>query len=303
MTFTSLTALPPLAPEAHSNDALTSIRLAIAEDAGVGPHAGDHTSRATVPANRQGRARLLVKQPGVLAGVDLACRILGEVDPSLHIDLRMRDGATIQPGDEPFYLSGSELSILTAERIVLNFMQRMSGIATLTRAYTDRIAHTPCRLLDTRKTTPGLRWMEKWAVRIGGGFNHRMGLYDMVMIKDNHVDFSGGIAPALDAVARYQQAQGLALPVEIETRNLSEVRQVLQHGARHGMVRCIMLDNYSLPMLRDAVGLISGQAETEASGGVTLDTVVAIAETGVNFISVGALTHSAIGLDLSLKAL
>ncbi|MBI1192343.1 MAG: carboxylating nicotinate-nucleotide diphosphorylase [Bacteroidetes bacterium] len=303
MTFTSLSELPPLAPEALSPDATTSIRQALAEDAGHGPHAGDHTSRATVPAKQQGRARLLVKQPGVLAGVDLACRILGEVDPSLHIHLRMRDGAIIQPGDEPFYLSGSELSILTAERIVLNFMQRMSGIATLTRTYTDRIAHTPCRLLDTRKTTPGLRWMEKWAVRIGGGYNHRMGLYDMVMIKDNHVDFSGGIAAALDSVVRYQQERGLALPVEIETRNLKEVQQVLDHGAQHGMVQRIMLDNYPLPLLREAVGLIARQAETEASGGVTLDTVAAIAETGVDFISVGALTHSAIGLDLSLKAL
>jgi len=314
MTFLPLSELPPLAAEALSPEAQTSILQALAEDAGLGPHAGDHTSRATVPASQQGQARLLVKQAGVLAGVDLACRILGQVDPSLRIALHMPDGALIQPGDEPFHVSGSQQSILTAERILLNFMQRMSGIATLTRTYADRIAHTSCRLLDTRKTTPGLRWMEKWAVRIGGGYNHRMGLYDMIMIKDNHVDYSGGIAAALDAVARYQEAHSLDLPVEIETRNLEEVHQVLAYGTAikaangstngrmNGRVQRIMLDNYDLPLLRQAVDLIAGQAETEASGGVTLSTVAAIAETGVDFVSVGALTHSAVGLDLSLKA-
>jgi nicotinate-nucleotide pyrophosphorylase (carboxylating) len=283
-----------LPPEAYH-----SIRLALDEDLGLGPGRGDHSTLSTVPAAEQGRARLLVKQAGILAGVELARQIFHTVDPELVVEQHIADGTPVSPGDMPFYVSGSKQSILTAERLVLNFMQRMSGIATLTLRYVERVNHTKCRVLDTRKTTPGLRWMEKWAVRIGGGHNHRMGLYDMIMIKDNHVDFCGGIAPALSTVARYQQERGLNLPVELETRNLDEVRQALAHG---GMQR-IMLDNYPLELLREAVQLINGQVETEASGGVNLDTVGPIAETGVDFVSVGALTHSAIAMDISLKAL
>ncbi len=284
-------ALPP--------EALLCIRETLAEDLGSGPGSGDHSTLATVPEGATGRARLLIKQPGILAGTSLAQAVFHLVDPDLTLDIRLTDGMRVSPGDEPFHVAGSSRSILTAERLVLNFMQRMSGIATLTRAYTDRVQHTNCKILDTRKTTPGLRWMEKWAVRIGGGQNHRMGLYDRIMIKDNHVDFSGSISKALDAVASYQLSRGLNLPVEIETRSLDEVRQVLAWG----QVQRIMLDNYALNSLREAVQLIGDRTETEASGGVNLQTVSAIAETGVDFVSVGALTHSAAALDISLKAL
>jgi nicotinate-nucleotide pyrophosphorylase (carboxylating) len=270
------------------------IELALEEDV----RDGDHSSLATVPPSAEGRARLLVKQPGVLAGVALARALFERVDPRLELDVRLDDGAVVRPGDEAFYVSGPSRSILTAERLVLNGMQRMSGIATLTRRYAEAIAHTDCRLLDTRKTTPGLRQVEKWAVRIGGGHNHRMGLYDMVMIKDNHVDFCGGIAEAIDAVHRYFETLGRTLPIEIETRNLDEVERVLARGG----VQRIMLDNYALADLRRAVERIGDTYETEASGGVNLETIGPIAETGVDFVSVGALTHSVDSLDLSLKA-
>jgi nicotinate-nucleotide pyrophosphorylase (carboxylating) len=278
--------------------ALESIRAALLEDLGQGEGRGDHSTLSSVPTDARGRARLLVKQPGVLAGLEVAAAVFSEVDPSLQMELHLRDGDAVAPGDEPFHLSGPSRSILTAERVALNFLQRMSGIATLTRAYAERVAHTHCRVLDTRKTTPGLRWMEKWAVRLGGGYNHRMGLYDYIMIKDNHADFCGGLARAIDAVERYQAERGLHLGLEVETRNLDEVRQVLERGG----VQRIMLDNFALPDLARAVQLIGGRAETEASGGINLDTVAAVAETGVDFVSVGALTHSAPALDLSLKA-
>jgi nicotinate-nucleotide pyrophosphorylase (carboxylating) len=270
------------------------IELALEEDV----RDGDHSSLATVPPSAEGRARLLVKQPGVLAGVALARALFDRVDPRLEVDVRLDDGAVVRPGDEAFFVSGPSRSILTAERLVLNGMQRMSGIATLTRRYAQAIAHTDCRLLDTRKTTPGLRQVEKWAVRIGGGHNHRMGLYDMVMIKDNHVDFCGGIAEAIDAVHRYFEQLGRTLPIEIETRNLEEVERVLARGG----VQRVMLDNYTLEDLRRAVERIGDAFETEASGGVNLETIGPIAETGVDFVSVGALTHSVDSLDLSLKA-
>lgn len=270
------------------------IELALEEDV----RDGDHSSLATVPPSAEGRARLLVKQPGVLAGVALARALFERVDPRLEVDVRLDDGAVVRPGDEAFFVSGPSRSILTAERLVLNGMQRMSGIATLTRRYAQAIAHTDCRLLDTRKTTPGLRQVEKWAVRIGGGHNHRMGLYDMVMIKDNHVDFCGGIAEAIDAVHRYFEQLGRTLPIEIETRNLEEVERVLARGG----VQRVMLDNYTLEDLRRAVERIGDAFETEASGGVNLETIGPIAETGVDFVSVGALTHSVDSLDLSLKA-
>jgi nicotinate-nucleotide pyrophosphorylase (carboxylating) len=270
------------------------IELALEEDV----RDGDHSSLATVPPSAEGRARLLVKQPGVLAGVALARALFERVDPRLELDVRLDDGAVVRPGDEAFFVSGPTRSILTAERLVLNGMQRMSGIATLTRRYAEAIAHTDCRLLDTRKTTPGLRQVEKWAVRIGGGHNHRMGLYDMIMIKDNHVDFCGGIAEAIDAVHRYFEQLGRTLPIEIETRNLEEVERVLARGG----VQRVMLDNYALEDLRRAVERIGDAFETEASGGVNLETIGPIAETGVDFVSVGALTHSVDSLDLSLKA-
>jgi nicotinate-nucleotide pyrophosphorylase (carboxylating) len=270
------------------------IELALEEDV----RDGDHSSLATVPPSAEGRARLLVKQPGVLAGVALARALFERVDPRLEVDVRLDDGAVVRPGDEAFFVSGPSRSILTAERLVLNGIQRMNGIATLTRRYAQAIAHTDCRLLDTRKTTPGLRQVEKWAVRIGGGHNHRMGLYDMVMIKDNHVDFCGGIAEAIDAVHRYFEQLGRTLPIEIETRNLEEVERVLARGG----VQRVMLDNYALEDLRRAVERIGDAFETEASGGVNLETIGPIAETGVDFVSVGALTHSVDSLDLSLKA-
>jgi nicotinate-nucleotide pyrophosphorylase (carboxylating) len=270
------------------------IELALEEDV----RDGDHSSLATVPPSAEGRARLLVKQPGVLAGVALARALFERVDPRLELDVRLDDGAVVRPGDEAFFVSGPTRSILTAERLVLNGMQRMSGIATLTRRYAEAIAHTDCRLLDTRKTTPGLRQVEKWAVRIGGGHNHRMGLYDMIMIKDNHVDFCGGITEAIDAVHRYFETLGRTLPIEIETRNLEEVERVLARGG----VQRVMLDNYALEDLRRAVERIGDAFETEASGGVNLETIGPIAETGVDFVSVGALTHSVDSLDLSLKA-
>jgi nicotinate-nucleotide pyrophosphorylase (carboxylating) len=271
--------------------------LALALDEDIGD--GDHSALSTIPALAEGRARLLVKDEGILAGVELAQAIFHRVDPQLELDIRLTDGARIRHGDEAFFVSGPTRSILTAERLVLNFMQRMSGIATLVRGYADAIAHTSCRLLDTRKTTPGLRFVEKWAVQIGGGHNHRMGLYDMVMIKDNHVDFCGGIPQAIDAVHAYFDRLGRRLPIEIETRNLDEVEQVLARGG----VQRIMLDNFPLEQLRQAVERIGEAYETEASGGITMETLVPVAEAGVDYVSVGALTHSVRSLDLSLKAL
>lgn len=271
------------------------IQRAFAEDVG----SGDHTSLATIPADAKGAAHLLVKAPGILAGVELAAAVCDQVDERLHLRPLLMDGAYVAPGDVAFTLTGPSRSILLAERVLLNFMQRMSGIATLTRAFVDAVEGTKCRVLDTRKTTPGLRAIEKWAVRIGGGMNHRMGLYDMMMIKDNHADFAGGIPQAIQRALAYQQAHAMAIPIEVETRNLAEVEQVLTTGG----VQRIMLDNFSTTELRQAVQLIQGRYETEASGGITLDTARSYAACGVDFISVGALTHSVPGLDLSLKAM
>ena len=271
------------------------IAAAIAEDVGD----GDHTTLGTIPSTARGGMRLLVKQPGILAGVELARLICAHSDPDLHLRVLLEDGAIVAPGDMAFTVNGPVRSLLTVERVLLNFVQRLSGIATMTRRFVDAIEGTGCRVLDTRKTTPNLRALEKWAVLIGGGENHRFGLFDMVMIKDNHVDFAGGIANAIEAARRYLADRGLDLPIEVETRNLDEVRQVLVLGG----VQRIMLDNFALPDLRQAVKLINGNYPTEASGGITLDTARAYAECGVNFISVGALTHSPGSLDLSLKAL
>jgi nicotinate-nucleotide pyrophosphorylase (carboxylating) len=271
------------------------IASALAEDVGD----GDHSSRAAIPAEARNRARLLVKGTGVLAGVEVARRVLATVDTDLTLDVLMPDGSRVQPGDIAFTVEGRAQSILTAERLLLNCMQRMSGIATLTRHLTDMIAGTGTRLLDTRKTTPNFRVLEKWAVLIGGGHNHRFGLFDMVMLKDNHVDYAGGVRQAIEATHAYLKATGREqLRIEVETRNLSEVEEALATGGIHR----IMFDNYPLDLLRQGVALVAGRVETEASGGITEATIRDIAETGVDFISVGALTHSAGSMDLSLKA-
>ncbi|HMC98184.1 MAG TPA: carboxylating nicotinate-nucleotide diphosphorylase [Flavobacteriales bacterium] len=271
------------------------IDRALRED--LGP--GDHTTLSTIPAEARGAARLLVKDPGILAGLELAQAIVHRFDPDLVLKPYMLDGAAIDVGDVPFTLIGPARSFLMVERLVLNFMQRMSGIATLTHRFVEAIDGTGCTVLDTRKTTPTLRAIEKWAVRIGGGQNHRHGLYDMVMIKDNHADVAGGIPQAIRAAQAYLEAKGLDLPIEVETRNLEELELVMRIGGVHR----IMLDNFEPMVMRKAVDRIGGRFETEASGGITLANARSFAETGVDFISVGALTHSAPSLDLSLKAL
>ncbi|MGB3868009.1 MAG: carboxylating nicotinate-nucleotide diphosphorylase [Flavobacteriales bacterium] len=260
---------------------------------------GDHTSLSTIPSDAKGSAHLLVKAEGILAGVELAQAICERIDEGLNLRPLLLDGARVVPGDVAFTINGSSRSILLVERVMLNFMQRMSGIATLTRAFVDAVEGTRCRVLDTRKTTPGLRGIEKWAVRIGGGTNHRHGLYDMMMIKDNHADFAGGIPQAINRAKAYQRERNMSIPIEVETRNIIEVGQVLSVGG----IQRIMLDNFDTDTLREAVLLIGGKFETEASGGITLKTARAYSECGVDFISVGALTHSAVSLDMSLKAM
>jgi len=270
------------------------IQNAIAEDVGD----GDHTSLATIPAGEKGKAKLLIKEDGILAGVELALQIFNEVDASLDVDVLIGDGAEVKVGVIALTVSGSVHSILIAERLVLNCMQRMSGIATKTRRIVNLLNDTNTKLLDTRKTTPGLRYLEKWAVRIGGGVNHRIGLYDMILIKDNHVDYAGGISNALKAAKEYLNDCDKLLQIEIEVRNLEELKQVIEAG---GADR-IMLDNFSFPDLKTAVDLIDGRFITEASGGITEDNVVQYAACGVDYISMGALTHSVKSLDMSLKA-
>ena len=282
--------LPYLTPEAIR----TFIRAALAEDIGT----GDHSSLAAVPAGVLRQARLLIKDSGILAGMELAVIIFHEVDASLHVNCLLADGAAVQYGDIGLTVSGKAQSILQAERLVLNCMQRMSGIATGTHRLVQMIAHTKARLLDTRKTTPNFRLPEKWAVAIGGGTNHRFGLFDMVMLKDNHNDYAGGITQAITATHKYLKEKDLDLQIVVETRNLHEVELVLQTG---GITR-IMLDNMPPGQMREAVALINGRFPTEASGGITERTIVAVAETGVDYISVGALTHSIKSLDISLKA-
>lgn len=268
---------------------------ALTEDIGD----GDHTSLATVPKEAKGKAKLLVKDTGVLAGVELAELIFHRVDPSLVLEILIEDGAHVHPGQIVMHVSGSSRSILSAERLVLNFMQRMSGIATKTHQLAQLIEDYPTKLLDTRKTTPGIRLMEKWAVKIGGGHNHRFALYDMVMIKDNHVDYAGGIRQAIERTQDYLKKNKKNLKIEIETRNLNEVKQVLEVG----QVDRIMLDNFTPDQIREALKLIDQSLyETEASGGITEESIVEYAKTGVDFISSGALTHSYESLDLSLKA-
>lgn len=260
---------------------------------------GDHSSLASIPGGKPGRAQLLCKDTGVLAGVELAEKIFKKIDASVEFEKILSEGAAIKKGDIAFKVSGETKSILLSERLVLNFMQRMSGIATLTSKFVNAVSGTQAQIIDTRKTTPNLRYFEKWAVRIGGGSNHRFGLYDMIMLKDNHIDFAGGISKAIAAVREYQQKNGLNLRLEVETRTLKDVEEIMKVGSVHR----IMFDNFTPENMKAAVQLVNGKYETEASGGITLDTVRGYAETGVDFISVGALTHSAGSLDLSLKAL
>jgi nicotinate-nucleotide pyrophosphorylase (carboxylating) len=270
------------------------INQAFAEDVGD----GDHSALACLPPDAYKKARLLVKENGVLAGVALAQQIFKQIDPSLSVQLLLNDGATINKGDIAFTVEGAARSILTAERLVLNCMQRMSGVATLTQQYVKAVSGTKAVVLDTRKTTPNFRYFEKWAVRIGGGQNHRFGLYDMIMIKDNHHDFCGGITNAVLKTQKYLKDTGKTLRIELEVRNLQELDEALAVG----QIDRIMLDNFDVPTLAQAIQIIDHRYETEASGGITLNTIRAVAETGVDFISVGALTHSYKSLDLSLKA-
>ena len=259
---------------------------------------GDHTSLATIAEGTRGKAKLLVKDEGILAGVELAGQIFHVVDADLKLNIFIPDGAKIKPNDIAFEVEGDAQSILKAERLVLNCMQRMSGIATKTREIVDILKGTNTKVLDTRKTTPGMRYFEKWAVRIGGGVNHRFGLYDMVLIKDNHVDYAGGIRAAIEKTQEYIKSQNKKLAIEIEVRNMEELEQVLQTGG----VNWILLDNFNFRDLKEAVNIIEGRYITEASGGITIDNILEYAACGVDYISVGALTHSVKSLDLSLKA-
>ncbi|MEM9676111.1 MAG: carboxylating nicotinate-nucleotide diphosphorylase [Bacteroidota bacterium] len=273
----------------------TFINAALNEDIGD----GDHSTLASVPSDLNKQARLLVKGDGILAGVTLAQHIFSNVDERLTMDVAIADGTKVEVGDIAFVVSGKAQSILTAERLVLNCMQRMSGIATYTHRLQSMIDHTKVKLLDTRKTTPNFRLPEKWAVAIGGGLNHRYALYDMVMLKDNHIDYAGGIREAVESTHEYLKEKQLDLSIEVETRNLDEVRQVLEVGG----VDVIMLDNMSSELMREAVQIIGGRAKTEASGNINEQTIVEVAECGVDYISVGALTHSVKSLDMSLKAI
>lgn len=270
------------------------INLSLQEDVGD----GDHSSLAAVPAKARNRAKLLIKDNGILAGIDLSKLIFAQVDSSLKVDLLLQDGVAVKFGDIGLTVEGNARSILQAERLVLNCMQRMSGIATYTRQLLEQIKETKAQLLDTRKTTPLFRMMEKWAVVIGGGVNHRFGLFDMIILKDNHVDYAGGIRPAIEATHAYLKQHNKDLKIVIETRNLKEVEEVLTIGN----VFRVMLDNMSPALMKEAIRLINGRYPTEASGGITLETIRAVAESGVDFISVGALTHSIKSLDISLKA-
>ena len=270
------------------------LNLAFAEDVGD----GDHTTLSTIPAEEQGRQHLIVKEEGILAGVEIARKVFEKFDPQLKMTVFIEDGSHVKPGDIAFEVEGSVRSLLQTERVMLNIMQRMSGIATQTAKYQQKLEGLKTKVLDTRKTTPGMRMLEKEAARIGGGCNHRIGLFDMILIKDNHVDFAGGIPQAVSAARKYLAEKGKDLKIEIEVRNEDEIRQALEAG-----VDRIMLDNFTPERTREAVKLIHGRTEIESSGGITLDTLRSYGECGVDFISVGALTHSVKGLDMSFKAM
>ncbi len=274
------------------NDRL--IDLAFAEDIGD----GDHTTLCCIPKEAMGKSKLLIKEEGILAGVEIAKEVFRRFDPEMQVEVLMQDGAHVKPGDVAMVVTGRVQSLLQTERLMLNIMQRMSGIATMTHKYVERLEGTKTRVLDTRKTTPGMRMLEKAAVKIGGGVNHRIGLFDMILLKDNHVDFAGGIANAINRCHAYLREKGKDLKIEIEVRNLDELQQVLDIGG----VDRIMFDNFSLADTRKGVEMVGGRYETESSGGITFDTLRDYAECGVDFISVGALTHSVKGLDMSFKA-
>ena len=270
------------------------IDLSFAEDIGD----GDHTTLCCIPEDAMGKSRLLIKEDGVLAGVEVAKKVFARFDPEMQVEVLMGDGAVVKKGDVAMIVTGRVRSLLQTERLMLNIMQRMSGIATMTHKYVERLEGTKTRVLDTRKTTPGMRMLEKQAVKIGGGVNHRIGLFDMILLKDNHVDFSGGIANAINRCHVYLKEKGLDLKIEIEVRNFDELKQVMDCGG----VDRIMLDNFTVENTRKAVEMIAGRYETESSGGITFDTLRDYAECGVDYISVGALTHSVKGLDMSFKA-
>ncbi len=270
------------------------IDLAFAEDIGD----GDHTTLCCIPDDAMGKSHLLIKEEGVLAGVEVAKRVFNRFDPTMKVEVLINDGAHVKVGDIAMVVTGKVRSLLQTERLMLNIMQRMSGIATMTNKYVERLRGTHTHVLDTRKTTPGLRMLEKQAVKIGGGMNHRIGLFDMILLKDNHVDFAGGIANAINRCHEYLKEKGLDLKIEIEVRNFDELQQAMDCGG----INRIMLDNFSVPDTKKAVELIGGRYETESSGGITFDTIRDYAECGVDFISVGALTHSVKGLDMSFKA-
>ncbi len=270
------------------------IDLSFAEDIGD----GDHTTLCCIPEDAMGKSHLLVKEDGILAGVEIAKKVFARFDPTMLVEVLITDGTPVHRGDIAMVVTGKVRSLLQTERLMLNIMQRMSGIATMTHRYVERIAGTGARVLDTRKTTPGMRMLEKLAVKIGGGTNHRIGLFDMILLKDNHVDFAGGISQAITRCHKYLEDHNLDLKIEIEVRNFEELNQVLECGG----VNRIMLDNFSVSDTRKAVELINHRYEVESSGNITLDTIRGYAEQGVDFISVGALTHSVKGLDLSFKA-
>lgn len=270
------------------------IELAFAEDIGD----GDHTTLCCIPEDATGSSHLLIKEDGILAGVEVAKNVFAAFDPTLKVEVRIPDGSPVKVGDIAMVVTGKTRSLLQTERLMLNIMQRMSGIATMTRQYVERLKGTHTRILDTRKTAPGLRMLEKQAVKIGGGTNHRIGLFDMILLKDNHIDFAGSIENAIDRCHRYLKDKKLDLKIEIEVRDFGELQRVLDKGG----VDRVMLDNFSVPDTRKAVKLIAGRVETESSGGITFDTIRDYAEQGVDFISVGALTHSVKGLDMSFKA-
>jgi nicotinate-nucleotide pyrophosphorylase (carboxylating) len=283
---------PPYITDVFLDDFIAS---ALREDVGD----GDHSALASIPAEALSKAQLLIKDNGILAGVEVAERIFHHFDSSLKVEPRLTDGVRVKKGDVAFIVSGSARSILTTERLVLNTMQRMSGIATRTNYLKSLVSGTKCQLLDTRKTTPNFRLMEKWAVVIGGGANHRIGLYDMIMLKDNHMDMAGGIRSAINRTKDYLRASGKNLRIEVETRNLKEVAEVMETGG----VDIIMLDNMDTKTMTEAVKMIGGRFNTEASGGITEETIGEVARCGVDYISVGALTHSIKSLDMSLKAI
>lgn len=270
------------------------LELAFAEDIGD----GDHTTLSTIPADAMGRSRLIIKESGVLAGVEEAEKVLHKVDSSIKMTVMIKDGARVNPGDIAFTAEGPVRSLLVAERTMLNIMQRMSGVATMTRRYQDELEGLHTKVLDTRKTTPGMRIMEKEAVKIGGGTNHRIGLFDMILIKDNHIDFAGGIEKAIERARAYCKENGKDFKIEVEVRSLDDIRRVMAIGG----VDRIMFDNFTPELTKEAVALVNGTMETESSGGITLDNLRKYGEAGVDFISVGALTHSVKGLDMSFKA-